>query len=104
MSVTLYEGALRALLETQEGPVGRYVERIAEAMVVQAELQFDDYFWRANLPARQNIGFSMQGSTATVGYRSDAGSKAQRLAIAEAAGKLDIPPLQTAKERVRGGF
>ena len=33
MSVTLHEPALRALLETQEGPVGRYVERMAEAVV-----------------------------------------------------------------------
>ncbi len=103
MSVTLHEGALKALLETQEGPVGRFVQRIAEAVVVQAQIQFDDYF-HGVLPADQDIDFSMEGSTATIGYVDDPGkTKAKRLAAAEAAEKLDIPPIQSALERIRAG-
>jgi hypothetical protein len=103
MSVTLYEGALRALLDTQEGPVGRYVQRVAEAVVVQAQVQFDDYF-HGVLPAEQDIDFSMEGSTATVGYVDGPGkSKSRRLAAAEAEGKLTNPPIRQALERVRAG-
>jgi hypothetical protein len=102
MSVTLYEPALRALLDSQEGPVGRYVERVAEAVVVQAQAQFDDYF-HGVLPAEQDIDFSMEGSTATVGYVGGK-SKTRRLASAEAEGKLTNPPIRQALERVRGGF
>ena len=103
MSVTLYEGALRALLESQEGPVGQYVERVAQAVVVQAQVQFDDYF-HGVLPAGQDIDFSMEGSTATVGYVDAAGkSKSRRLAAAEAQGKLTNPPIRQALDRIRAG-
>jgi hypothetical protein len=103
MSVTLYEANLRALLETQEGPVGRYVQRTAEAVVVQAQNQFNDYF-HGVLPAEQDIDFSMEGSTATVGYVDSPGkNKARRLAAAEAEGKLTNPPIRQALERVRAG-
>jgi len=102
MSVILNERALAALLETQEGPVGRFVERIAEAVVVQAQLQFDEYFHHV-LPARQDIIFSMQGSTATVGYSASAGPKSERLAQAEEARRLTHPPIRNALESVRNG-
>ena len=101
MSVTLYEGALAALLDSQEGPVGQYVQRTAEAVVAHAQVQFDEYF-HGVLPARQDIGFSMEGSTATVGYK-DSGSKSRRLAAREAAGLLEKPPIGRALENVRAG-
>lgn len=102
MTVILNAAALEALLETQEGPVGRFVERIADAVIVNAEVQFDEYF-HGVLPPKQNILSRMDGSTATIGYSRTAGSKAERLAQAEAAGKLTNPPLQQALEAVRNG-
>jgi hypothetical protein len=81
--------------------VGRFVERVAESVVAQAQLQFDEYF-HGVLPAEQDIDFSMSGSTATVGYVGGK-SKTQRLAAAEAQGKLTNPPIAQALERVRAG-
>ena len=72
MSVTLYEPALAALLDTQEGPVGRYVQRLAAAVVARgAAEQFDGYFGTRSLAGRvdQDVDFSMEGSTATIGYQ-----------------------------------
>ena len=102
MSVTLYEANLRALLDSQEGPVGRYVEALARRVVADAENKFDDYFANANLPDIENVGFQMEGSSATIGYK-DVGNKARRLAKAEAEGKLRNPPIQSALGAVRGG-
>ena len=103
MSVTLYEPALEALLDSQEGPVGQYVQRIAEAVVVNAQVQFDEYFHNV-LPAGQDIAYNMDGSTAEVGYVDAASkSKAKRLAAAEASGRLTNPPIRQALERVRAG-
>lgn len=102
MTVVLNQAALTALLESQEGPVGRFVQRTAEAVVVHAQSQFDDYFHHV-LPARQDIIFSMDGSTATVGYSANTGSKSQRLATAEEERRLDKPPIQRALESVRNG-
>jgi len=102
VSVILNEGALTTLLNTQEGPVGRFVERISEAVVAHAQTQFDEYF-HGVLPARQDIIFSMDGSTATVGYSASAGHKAERLAAAEKNKRLDRPPIQQALDAVRSG-
>ena len=41
MSVTLYEPALKALLDSQEGPVGSYVQRLATLSWLQAQRTFD---------------------------------------------------------------
>jgi hypothetical protein len=101
VNVILNETAIAALLETQEGPVGRFVQRVAEAVVVQAQVQFDDYF-HGVLPAEQDIDFSMEGSTATIGYVAGK-SKTTRLAAAEAAGKLTNPPIRQALDRIRSG-
>jgi hypothetical protein len=66
-------------------------------------VQFDDYF-HGVLPAEQDIDFSMDGSTATVGYVDAPNkSKSRRLAAAEAEGKLTNPPIRQALERVRAG-
>jgi hypothetical protein len=101
VSVTLYEPALRALLESQEGPVGRYIQTLAVRVVARAEDNFDEYFAAANLPDMENVGYSMDGSSATIGYK-DVGNKSRRLARAEAEGKLRNPPIQSALQSVRG--
>jgi hypothetical protein len=89
MSVTLYEPALRALLESQEGPVGRYVQSLAEDITLQAQLNVRYYFESAPmLDVDQDVDFIMEGSTATVGIR-DAGNKSRRLARAQAEGKVN---------------
>ena len=100
MSVTLYEPALRALLDSQEGPVGQYIQRLAVRVVADAENSFDAYFAAANLPDMENVGYDMEGSSATIGYK-DAGNKSRRLARAEAEGRLTNPPIQTALAAVR---
>jgi len=102
VTVILNERALAVLLETEAGPVGREVERIAEAVVAHAQTQFDEYF-HGVLPARQDIIFSMDGSTATVGYSASAGPKAERLAAAEENRRLDKPPIRQALQAVRDG-
>jgi hypothetical protein len=103
MSVILNEGAITRLFEAPEGPVARFVERVAEAVVVHAQVQFDEYF-HGVLPARQDIGLSMDGSTATIGYVDDDGSpKAKRLAAAEQDRRLTHPPIRNALQAVRDG-
>jgi hypothetical protein len=95
MSVTLYEPALRALLDSQEGPVGRFVERKAQAIVLEAQGIIRDYFHRApTVNVDQDVDYEMQGSTATVGIRdpgysrSSERSKARRLAEYQARGSF----------------
>jgi hypothetical protein len=100
--ITLNEVALAALLETQEGPVGRYVQGIAETVVTAAQFQFDEYF-HGVLPAEQDIDFRMDGSSATIGYvDSPSKTKTKRIARAEAEGKLSDPPIRKALDQVRG--
>lgn len=94
--MTLNEAALAALLETEEGPVGRFVERTAERIAGQAQQNVRAYFAGApSLNVDQDVGFSMDGSTAVIGIR-DAGPKARRLARAQAQGKVNW--LQSALE------
>ncbi len=103
MSVILNEAAIAKLFNTPEGPVARFMERTAEAVVIQAQLQFDEYYQEV-LPARQDIIFSMDGSNATVGYSASSGPKTERLARAELTpGALTNPPLKQALDRVRAG-
>lgn len=101
MSVILNEAGIARLFEAPEGPVARFVGRTAEAVVALAQVQFDEYF-HGVLPAERDIGFSMNGSRATIGYVSGK-SKTQRLAAAEAEGKLTNPPLTQALDRIRAG-
>jgi hypothetical protein len=103
MSVTLYEPALRILLESQEGPVGRYVERLAARIEIEAQQNVKDYFGGApSLQGRvdQDIDFIMEGSTATIGIR-DGGNKSRRIARYQAEGRFNW--LSRAVERVRAG-
>lgn len=102
VTVVLNQAALKVLLDSQEGPVGRFVQRTAEAVVAHAQSQFDDYFDHV-LPARQDIVFSMDGSSAAIGYSANTGSKSGRLARAEAEGRLTNPPIQQALDAVRNG-
>jgi hypothetical protein len=89
MTVVLNEAALAALLSSQEGPVGRFVEGIAERVVLQAQQNVRSYFASSpTLDVDQDIGLSMDGSQATVGIR-DAGTKARRLADAQAQGQIN---------------
>ena len=103
MSVTLYETALEALLDTQEGPVGRYVERLAQRIEAQAQQNVKTYFGSApSLEGRvdQDIDYIMEGSTATVGIR-DGGSKSRRIARYQSEGRFNW--LSNAVESVRAG-
>jgi hypothetical protein len=89
VSVVLNEGALRALLETQEGPVGQFVEGVAQRVTAEAQRNVRSYFGSApGLNVDQDVDFDMDGSTATVGIR-DAGSKSRRLAQAQAEGRVN---------------
>lgn len=89
MTVILNEAAIAALLETEEGPVGRFVARVAEAVVVQAQQNVRTYFATATtLNVDQDVGFDMEGSTATIGIK-DAGNKSRRLARYQAEGSVN---------------
>ena len=89
MVVVLNEAALAALLETQEGPVGRFVERQAERVVAQAQQNVRAYFASApSLNVDQDVGLAMDGSTAVIGIR-DAGEKSRRLARAQNEGRVN---------------
>jgi hypothetical protein len=103
VSVTLYEPALRALLDSQEGPVGQYVQRLATRIEIEAQQNVKDYFGGApSLQGRvdQDIDFIMEGSTATIGIR-DSGNKSRRIARYQAEGRFNW--LSRAVESVRGG-
>ena len=103
MSVTLYEPALRALLDSQEGLVGQYVQRLATRIEIQAQQNVKDYFGGApSLQGQvdQDIDFTMDGSTATIGIR-DGGNKSRRIARYQAEGRFNW--LSRAVESVRGG-
>ena len=104
MSVTLYEPALAALLDSQEGPVGRYVERLAVQITLEAQNNVKDYFGTApSLTGRvdQDVAYDMEGSTAVVGIR-DGGGKSRRMARYQAEGRVNW--LGRAVERVRSIF
>ena len=89
MTVILNESALAALLETQEGPVGRFVERKAQQIVEGAQRNVRDYFQSApSLNVDQDVGLQMDGSNATIGIR-DAGEKSRRIAQAQADGRFN---------------
>ena len=89
MSVTLNEAALVRLLDSEEGPVGEYVQRLAEAVVAQAQGNVRDYFHSApSLTVDQDVGFSMEGSKAIIGMR-DRGDKSRRLSEAQADGDVN---------------
>lgn len=99
MSVTLNEPALRLLLETEEGPVGRHVAGLAFQITQQAQRNVRGYFISApSLDVDQDVGFDMEGSSAVVGIR-DGGRKARRLARNQAEGTVNW--LQEALEAVR---
>ena len=90
MTVVINEAAIAALLETQEGPVGRFVERVAQAVVEVERQNVRNYF--GNAPSLhgsvdQEVDLQMEGSSAVVGIR-DGGRKAQRLAQKEAEGTM----------------
>lgn len=89
MTVVLNNAALAVLLESQEGPVGRFIERQAARIVEQARQNVRGYFASApSLNVDQDVGSDMDGSTAVIGIR-DAGSKSRRLARAQADGKVN---------------
>lgn len=89
MSVTLFEPVLVALLDSEEGPVGEFVSQVAAAVTVQAQQNVRAYFASApSLDVDQDVGFAMEGSTATIGIR-DAGSKSRRLAQAQSEGRVN---------------
>lgn len=89
MSVTLNPVALKALLETEDGPVGRFVAEVAARVTAQAQANVRRYYVTApTLDVDQDIDFEMEGSTAIVGIR-DAGGKARHLAHAQSQGRIN---------------
>ena len=89
MSITLNEPALALLLESENGPVGRFVADLAAQITGQAQQNVRAYFGSApSLNVDQDVGFDMEGSTATIGIR-DAGSKSRRLAQSQADGRVN---------------
>ena len=99
MSVILNEGALALLLETQEGPVGRFVESVARDITEQAQANVRDYFHGApSVTVDQDVDFKMDGSSAVIGIRPE-GNKAERLARMQSEGRFDW--LKRAVEAVR---
>lgn len=98
MSVILNESALRALLDSEEGPVGRLIQEKAEQVTAQAQQNVRGYFQSApSLMVDQDVGFRMDGSTATIGIQN-AGSKSRALARRQAEGRVNwlLSALQTA--------
>ena len=105
MSVILNEGAIRLLLETEDGPVGRFVQRVAQAVVDEEKKNVRAYFGNApSLHGRvdEEVDYEMTGSTAVIGIR-DGGRKAQRLAKKEAEGTM-ASGFRAALDRVRSIF
>ena len=89
VSVVLNELALANLLDTETGPVGQRVAVLAARVTTQAQQNVRGYFASApSLNVDQDVGFDMQGSTATIGIR-DAGNKSRRLARAQAEGRVN---------------
>ena len=91
MTVVLNNAALTLLLEAEDGPVGRYVEKVAQAVVVEAQRNVKGYFGSApSLEGRvdQDVDYEMEGSTAVVGIR-DGGSKSRRLAQYQSEGRFN---------------
>ena len=106
MSIILNEAGLRALLDTTESPVGAFVAKIADDVAKRAGGIAADYYGKApTLGIEDDIAFSMDGSSAVVGYapKGKSGTKSRILASKERDGSLVQPPLQTALKETRGG-
>ena len=71
MSVIINDRALAALFETQEGPVGRFVEREAQKVVEAMKDDVRSYYVGANTGAEDDVALRMDGSTAIVGLQND---------------------------------
>ncbi len=104
MTVVLSEAAITKLFETPQGPVARFVERVADEVVAEARANIRDYFGTApslHGTVDQEVGVDMEGSDATVGIR-DGGNKSRRLAAYQADGSFNW--LQRALDTVRARF
>ena len=89
MTVILNEAALVALLDTQEGPVGQHVQRLAAAVEIQAQNNLKAYFIGApSVDVDRDVAVEMDGSTAVIGIR-DAGNKSRRMAQYQAEGRVN---------------
>lgn len=90
MTVTLNEAALKLLLDTQEGPVGQFVQGVALQVERQAQQNVRDYFHSAipALTVDQDVDVLMSGSDALVGIKNR-GRKSQRLAQLQSEGTLN---------------
>ena len=71
MTVILNERAIGILMETEEGPVGRFVRREAEKVVEAMRQDVIGYFVGADTGAQDDVALQMDGSTATVGLQND---------------------------------
>lgn len=109
MTVVLNEGALKVLLSTTDGPVGRFVERKAIEVRTAARRNVDDYFGSsASLmgDVSRDVDYEMDGSSAAIGYKQAAGGtghKVRYLAQQERDGRLRNPILQAALAEVFPG-
>ncbi len=90
MSVTLFEPALRALLDTQEGPVGLFIQRKTARVLDQAKTNARAYYGSApSIDIERDVISEMEGSTGVIAI-VDGGSKSRRLAQAEKDGKISV--------------
>jgi hypothetical protein len=69
MSVIPNEAALAALLESEEGPVGRFVQREAQKVIDAMRRDVGGYY--EGIGVEDDVGLRMDGSTAVVGLRND---------------------------------
>ena len=88
-TVVVNEAAVRLLLESEAGPVARFVASVAQQVTVQAQGNVRAYFWTApTLTVDEDVGFEMRGADAIVGIR-DNGEKSRRLARDQAQRKVN---------------
>ena len=83
MSVVFNEGALKRLLETEQGPVGREIRRRAEEVVVRARQNVGFIMARSAVAISQDVGFALGPDlTAIIGIRNT-GRQTEYLAAKE---------------------
>lgn len=80
--VTLNQAALAALLEAEEGPVGRFVAGKAEGIVIDTSAAISAYFHTSpTMDTFADVDFAMNGSDAVVGLvPNKTTNKARRIA------------------------
>lgn len=88
MTVTLNQAALELLLNTEDGPVGRFVAEQAEIVVDEARQNVREYYRKApSLTVAENVNYVMDGSSAIIGIEEDR-RKSKYLAQIQSQGRI----------------